>query len=430
MLKYFKLSIDDNRIFGLDILRAIAILCVVLGHSLSFVPAGIFSTIAGYAVFDGVSIFFVLSGFLIGGIVIKTLEKNPPELKVLLHFWTRRWFRTLPAYYLVLIAVVACTVLFGRLMSIPQSFSAENFKLFIFTQNWSSPHPNFFPEAWSLSIEEWYYVLIPSALFLFVKALRISPKRSIVYVACAVIFAVTLVRYFRFASGQYSTYEDWDTVFRKQVVTRLDSLMFGMLGAFCSYYHPKVWRSCKKSLLAVGVLLLVLARYVPEIVRTASTGLYNSVLSFTVLSVGVLLCLPFLSEYTEKRSPLYIPITYISMCSYSMYLLNFTPIAHFAIGFVERFAGISTPTVLYPAYWVIVMGSSILMYRYFEQPTTEWRGKFFAESVHIQPVVQVHLSKTARRAAVQQISRELNYVHNASMEEGAHEVVQSWRQKQ
>jgi peptidoglycan/LPS O-acetylase OafA/YrhL len=356
-------------------LRAFAILCVVLGHSLSFVPPGQFSKIAGDAVFDGVSIFFVLSGFLIGGILIKTLERNPPELKVLLHFWTRRWFRTLPAYYLVLLAVVAVTVLFGRFMSVPQSFTTENLKLFVFTQNWSSPHPNLFPEAWSLSIEEWYYVLIPPALFLFVKVLRISPKRSIVYVACAVIFAVTLVRYFRFASNQYSTYDDWDTVFRKQVITRLDSLMFGMLGAFCSYYYPRVWRSRKKSLLAAGVLILFAARYLPEIVRTTDTGLYNSVLSFTVLSVGVLLCLPFLSDYTDKGCLLYTPITYISMCSYSMYLLNFTPIAHFAIGAVKRFAGVNTSTVLYPAYWVIVVGLSMLMYKYFEKPTTEMRRR-------------------------------------------------------
>jgi peptidoglycan/LPS O-acetylase OafA/YrhL len=428
--RYFKLSIEDNRVFGLDILRAIAILCVVLGHSLSFVPPGIFSRIAGLAVFDGVSIFFVLSGFLIGGILIKTLEKNPPELKVLLHFWTRRWFRTLPAYYLVLIAVVACTVLFGRFMSVPQSFTFANLKLFIFTQNWSSPHPNFFPEAWSLSIEEWYYVLIPSVLFLSVKMLRISPKQSIVYVACAVIFAVTLVRYVRFAGGQYSTYDEWDTVFRKQVITRLDSLMFGMLGAFCSYYYPRLWRSNKKPLLAVGVLLLVVARYSPEIIRTASVGFYNSVLSFTVLSVGVLLCLPFLSDYTDKGSIVYIPMTYISMCSYSMYLLNFTPIAHFGIGVVKRFAGISTPTVLYPVYWVIVMGSSILMYKYFENPTTDLRSKLFTKAALVQPVVQVQLSRTARGKAGQQISGELNYVHNVGMEEGLHDVVQSWRQKQ
>jgi len=430
MLKYFKLSIDDNRIFGLDILRAIAILCVVLGHSLSFVPAGIFSKIAGYAVFDGVSIFFVLSGFLIGGILIKTLENNPPELKVLLHFWTRRWFRTLPAYYLVLVAVVVCTVLSGGLMSVPQSLTTENLKLFIFTQNWSSPHPNFFPEAWSLSIEEWYYVLIPSALFLFVKALRISPKRSIVYVACAVIFAVTLVRYLRFASHHYLTYDDWDTMFRKQVITRLDSLMFGMLGAFCSYYYPRAWCSHKRSILAVGVLLLLAARYIPEIVRTASTGLYNSVLSFTVLSIGVLLCLPYLSEYTEKDSFLYTPITYISMCSYSMYLLNFTPVAHFAIGAAKRFAGISTPTVLYPAYWVIVVGSSILMHKYFEKPTTEMRGKFFTKTAYVQPVLQVHLSKTARGEAGQKINPEANYVYNVSLEKGVHCVAQSLRQKQ
>ena len=56
----------ENRILGLDILRAIAILCVVIIRSSNFMPES-FIRIIQYIAFDGVSIFFVLSGFLIGG---------------------------------------------------------------------------------------------------------------------------------------------------------------------------------------------------------------------------------------------------------------------------------------------------------------------------------------------------------------------------
>lgn len=65
MIKLFKIEIDSNRIFGLDILRAFAILFVIYKHAANYVPSSVKSI---YTIFslDGVSIFFVLSGFLIG----------------------------------------------------------------------------------------------------------------------------------------------------------------------------------------------------------------------------------------------------------------------------------------------------------------------------------------------------------------------------
>ncbi len=63
-LKIFKLELDPNRIFGLDILRAFAILVVVLGHSSIYLPKTLRSYNA-YLEFPGVAIFFVLSGYLI-----------------------------------------------------------------------------------------------------------------------------------------------------------------------------------------------------------------------------------------------------------------------------------------------------------------------------------------------------------------------------
>ena len=58
-----------GRIYGLDVIRAFAILAVVYSHSLVFLPESI-RGIAGLFDYDGVSVFFVLSGFLIGGILI------------------------------------------------------------------------------------------------------------------------------------------------------------------------------------------------------------------------------------------------------------------------------------------------------------------------------------------------------------------------
>ena len=93
---------NNSRVFGLDILRALAILLVVTGHSYYFLPASFKNNVL--SVFpDGVAIFFVLSGYLIGGILIRTLERDGAGFGNLLNFWVRRWMRTLPLYFLILL---------------------------------------------------------------------------------------------------------------------------------------------------------------------------------------------------------------------------------------------------------------------------------------------------------------------------------------
>ncbi|RSK33924.1 acyltransferase family protein [Hymenobacter metallilatus] len=87
---------SSNRVFGLDALRAFAICSVVLVHGAVWVSPS-FTFFHRYINrFDGVAIFFVLSGFLIGGILIRTMESRLACLHTLWDFWLRRWLRTLP----------------------------------------------------------------------------------------------------------------------------------------------------------------------------------------------------------------------------------------------------------------------------------------------------------------------------------------------
>ena len=82
-MKFWKFDVGSHkRIFGLDFLRAFAIFSVLLSHS-SFLLNEQWQKWIGWFVFDGVSMFFVLSGFLIGGILIKTLEKHGSSMSVL-----------------------------------------------------------------------------------------------------------------------------------------------------------------------------------------------------------------------------------------------------------------------------------------------------------------------------------------------------------
>lgn len=161
-----------NRIFGLDLLRCIAILLVLLTHFLeSITPNNLTHFYYKYLFIDGVSLFFVLSGFLIGTILIKNFLKYGISLTTLLNFWKRRWFRTLPNYYLVILFVLTFNCFYKN---IDISF-ADVLRRVTFTQNFYLLDENYykkFPEGWSLAIEEWFYLLIPSCLFIILYTLK------------------------------------------------------------------------------------------------------------------------------------------------------------------------------------------------------------------------------------------------------------------
>jgi peptidoglycan/LPS O-acetylase OafA/YrhL len=144
---FFRLNPDyENRVFGLDLMRALAIIFVVMGHGSMLEKAN--TNFPWIPLIDGVELFFVLSGFLIGGILLKIFQsKDSFGLKTIGNFWVRRWFRTLPNYYLILIINII-VVYFGILK---QDYSAINWKFFLFLQNFSGSFTGFFWESWSLS---------------------------------------------------------------------------------------------------------------------------------------------------------------------------------------------------------------------------------------------------------------------------------------
>lgn len=104
---------ESKRVFGLDLMRSVAILLVLLSHTLMLFrfqyPMTGWGALSGIL---GVELFFVLSGFLIGGILLRSFEKSCRGYD-LLHFWRQRWFRTLPNYYLFLIINLGVAYLTG-----------------------------------------------------------------------------------------------------------------------------------------------------------------------------------------------------------------------------------------------------------------------------------------------------------------------------
>jgi peptidoglycan/LPS O-acetylase OafA/YrhL len=317
----------------------------------------------------------VLSGFLIGGILIRTVA-NTQTLngKQLLTFWLRRWFRTLPNYFLILIMLCLLHIV------VMGNFSLWDVKsYFLFLQNFNTPQAAFFPESWSLTIEEWFYLLIPLLLALLI-ALKVSPQKSTLIVAVSVMVAVTLFRVYRYYTIPVAGFDDWDMWFRKQVVTRLDSLMFGVLGAYCQHYFKEKWLKHKTLLLVIGIFMFLLHKLVIAY-HTPYDGLFCTVFSFTYISVATLLLLPFLSDYKSAKGIAAKAATFISLISYSIYLLHITVLYFIScesMPWNQWLAhSVFLPALQYVAYWGVTILCSWLLYRFWELKMMNLRDKIY-----------------------------------------------------
>jgi len=181
---------QENRILGLDLLRTFAISIVVISHSVYFLPENL-KLFSKNIFLDGVSIFFVLSGYLIGKILIQTLEKDGVNLTTLINFWVKRWFRTLPNYFLILSLVIF-------LYNYPEFKTPALKKYYFFAQNLYTPQTTYFIESWSLSVEEWFYLITPLLLIVLLRFSRLKIKQSIISLSIFLILFSTTVRFIRY----------------------------------------------------------------------------------------------------------------------------------------------------------------------------------------------------------------------------------------
>lgn len=360
----------SSRIFGLDFLRALAILFVVLGHGALLLPES-FKSLHRWIVFDGVSIFFVLSGYLIGGILIRNLEQGPVNTKGLLHFWIRRWFRTLPNYFLILGLLIGLHLYFY-----PEVHLGEFKSYFFFVQNFWSPHPPYFPEAWSLSIEEWFYLISPLLMVLFIRLFKLAPKKAVLVVAGIILLGSTLYRYQLFLSLEEISRLEWASFFRKQVLSRLDSLMYGILAAAWHYYGTDSWRAYKKLSLGFGIMFFALSKLFYQFDLIPIDSLFHAVFSFSLTALATSLLLPYLSQWNTARGTGARLITWISLISYSLYLINLSLVQGFIIqridwAFIEGDA--LRIGLQYAVFWSLSLFGAHLIYRYYEIPMTKLR---------------------------------------------------------
>jgi peptidoglycan/LPS O-acetylase OafA/YrhL len=360
-----------SRIYGLDILRAVAILFVLFFHG-NLIIKHQFEKIYSYAVPDGVTIFFVLSGFLIGGILLTEINKPVFGLNEIKSFWIRRWLRTLPAYFVVLFLLIIYRILTG----FPPSLDLY-LRYFTFTQNITDGDLSFFPESWSLSIEEWFYILIPICFLTSVLIFKESKKQVVLF---WIIFTICFSVFMRINYGAVKHMGDlgkWNNIIRKALLTRFDSIMFGFAGAFLSYYNYKIWRK-EKLLAIIGTLLLI----TPSINYIAfEFNWFASYLRIPFETIGTLFLLPALCNLKTGSGLLFKFFTFISTISYSLYLLNYTPFNEIILPRLYKYLGIpvthnlSFDLLLLLCFLIWAVAASYILYRIVEKPGMDLRDR-------------------------------------------------------
>jgi peptidoglycan/LPS O-acetylase OafA/YrhL len=269
----------SRRIPQLDGLRGVAIAMVVVFHYVNdavaagaprFMNVLIRPTSLGWS---GVDLFFVLSGFLIGGILIDARE-SPNYFRV---FYRRRLFRIFPLYFVFLAVVFFATHFSRSLQSVLQPMIPWQ-ACVTFCQNfWMSIHNDMGAGAvnptWSLAIEEQFYLTIPAVIYFF------RPRRLIWILAGGIVLA-PLIRLAVFLVNPQLT-----TAIHVLLPCRMNALLLGVAVAYL-LRQPGAWEFAsahrRQLWFAIEMLTVVCAVF---LIRTPLTETLTMLVGYDCLGL-------------------------------------------------------------------------------------------------------------------------------------------------
>jgi peptidoglycan/LPS O-acetylase OafA/YrhL len=327
------------RLAGLDILRAVAVLLVIFHHGIhdrtlvgwSDLGAGV-ARFLGRGGWIGVDLFFVLSGFLVSGLLFKEHQRTGSLSPV--RFLVRRGFKIYPAFYALLAFTIGKALVEG--LQLDQiSWSNVAAEVFFF-QNYTH---GVLPHTWSLAVEEHFYILAAVTLALMARKGGRDPFRRLPVVFAAVaVFCLAARLLMTAAIPGYHAY-----VHLFPTHLRLDGLTFGVLLSYLFHFR-RGWLdrlvAGREGLLAVAGLLLLLPAFLfphgetPAIYSVGVTGFYVG----SGLLVLALVMRPPAESLAVRAA------AYVGRHSYSIYLWHMTVIVN-----VWRFTdgpGVTSPVHL------------------------------------------------------------------------------------
>lgn len=312
------------RVHGLDTLRSLAIVSVIVFHVLSYggadkLPAWLLP-IAHFG-WMGVDLFFVLSGYLIGSQLLR-----PYLAGGLWDFYRNRMYRILPAY----LAVLALYEFVPAWREEPTLAPVWSFLTFTLNFVMGPTGAYGFSQAWSLCVEEHFYLLLPLIVLIMMR--RASLRKTVAVVAGLVLLGMGIRSFilFHWLRPLADTAQGFGMTFLNLVYyatySHFDGLLVGVVLAVVKTFRPAWWAAFARrghlqsaagcGLLAVSILLLA-NRY--ESVNGISA--VGDVIGFPVLSLGLgLLVASALSEngvLSRYRVP---GAEWIATLAYSLYL--------------------------------------------------------------------------------------------------------------
>jgi peptidoglycan/LPS O-acetylase OafA/YrhL len=392
-----------TRILELDGLRAIAILLVISCHYVGFV-----ALTSGLSEFGwlGVDIFFVLSGYLITTILLGMRSKSKPYRT----FYARRTIRIFPPYIAVTFAVLILAIishnrvvlshrsLISQVLFVQASGGTKAFLDVVRHLRWHVSHlpsllqgahhlplgehglalglANVFPTYWSLSIEEYFYLLWAPVVLRF-------PRRWIVTIGLLVSIAEIFVRW---AAATPLAYFN--------LFSRFDALLYGALLAILIEHWkktgvpagaPRALTSVFLACALIDLFALYSLRPVVGYEIRASPLVLTVVLPLFWIGAACVIGLLVLRSGTNwwfarlLRTP---PLQYLGTISYTMYLVHVLAAvivlkASLALHLPNRFPLLSA--LVATALTIVIARAS---WHFLEKPALQWKDRRFATSPH------------------------------------------------
>lgn len=348
----------------LDCLRGVAVILVLFRHYH-------FSFLMNKIGWIGVDLFFVLSGFLVSGLLFKEFQNRGAVDPI--RFLIRRGLKIYPTFYFFLILTIMG---YFVLDSIGRAHSLELSKLIyeaLFIQNYI---PAVWGHTWSLAVEEHFYFFLVLVVVLLVKSKRLSGSA---FVFSGIAFILIIVLVLRILTWNlYSNFTFHTHLYPTHL--RLDSLLFGVLISYIYHFRNDKFyflaRLYWKPALIISLILLSTPFFWS--INSQWMGTIGLTLLYFAFGIVLWISVAFEKAIIATRVVMYLirPISFIGFYSYSIYVFH-TMIAVFFMPIAIKFLPELDIKILFIIYALISIAIGFLVSRVIELPFLALRDRYF-----------------------------------------------------